>query len=366
MRKQRVKGAHYTIDFFGCDTEQLNSLAFWEKVLPEAAATGGLDVLYSHFHPFDPEGITGFLLLSSSHISFHTWPEYNYVACDVFSCTSGDETKRAVDHLKRAITHKRNTTHHIKRGYVIMEYFTSPVYATGDTEYIKVNRKIADIKSAFQNIVIVDAAKYGRCMAIDGLMQTSELDHHIYDNALLEPLRPEDREILILGGGDGYVAETALAQHPKLKAHIIDLDQAVVDASKKYLNQKIFSHKNVDLNIGDACTYMEILAAQGDKKFDGIAIDLTDNPIGTGEGRKQMKSFYKKILTLAYDLLEDGGWVSMQAGAAKVKGRKYVDSVKMLTPLVEDVFGNVNRKDVLIPSFSEKNAFLYAVKEAGK
>ena len=32
-------------------------------------------------------------IITESHISLHTWPEYNYLAIDIFSCKSFDETK---------------------------------------------------------------------------------------------------------------------------------------------------------------------------------------------------------------------------------------------------------------------------------
>ncbi|MBI5133822.1 MAG: adenosylmethionine decarboxylase [Candidatus Taylorbacteria bacterium] len=361
-KKQRVKGAHYTVDFFGCDPHQLDSLEFWQKSLLEAAKEANMEVLHSYYHQFEPQGITGFLLLSTSHMSFHTWPEYNYVACDVFSCSRGDDTKKAVDYLKKALSHSRSETHKIKRGYVTMDYLTSPVYATGKNENIPVVAKLADIHSAFQHIQIVDTTKYGRCMVIDGLVQTSDLDHETYDRAILAKMLPKDRNILVLGGGDGYVAETALKMNPGAKITVVDLDPEVVNYAKKHLGQRIFSHPNVNLNIGDAVSYMETLLARGGEKFDGIVSDLTDNPIGRGDTKKEMKKFYSKIFSLSKTLLKEGGWFSAQAGASKVV-RKYVDSAKILTTLAEEEFGNVERRDVLIPSFSEKNAFLYSTKE---
>lgn len=359
--KQRVKGAHYTIDFFGCDPHQLDSLEFWQETLAEAAKEANMEVLHDYYHQFEPHGITGFLLLSTSHMSFHTWPEYNYVACDVFSCSKGEDTKKAVDYLKKKLEHSRSEVHHIKRGYVMMEYFPSPVYETGKIENIGVLNKVADIKSAFQHIQILDTAKHGRCMVIDGLVQTSDLDHEVYDKAILDQVTDKDRHILILGGGDGYVAETALKLNPNLKITVVDLDPEVVNYSKKHLKQKVFSHPNVSLNVGDAVTFMETAVARGGLEFDGIVSDLTDNPVGRGTTKKEMASFYKKIFSLSKSLLKEGGWFSAQAGASKVV-RKYVDSAQMLTELLKSEFGRVERKDVFIPSFSERNAFLHVKK----
>jgi len=52
-----------------------------------AAEAGGASVLQAHFHPFGAgRGITGVVLLAESHITVHTWPEYDYAAFDVFMC----------------------------------------------------------------------------------------------------------------------------------------------------------------------------------------------------------------------------------------------------------------------------------------
>jgi spermidine synthase len=135
-----------------------------------------------------------------------------------------------------------------------------------------------------------------------------------------------------------------------------------VNYAKKHLDQKIFSNSNVFLNIGDAITYMETLITTGVESFDGIVSDLTDNPIGRGDTKKEMVEFYTKIFSLSDRLLKPGGWFSAQAGASKVV-RKYVDSAKLLTKLMEGEFGEVERRDVMIPSFSEKNCFLYSTKK---
>ncbi|NDK98317.1 hypothetical protein GPY23_04595 [Photorhabdus bodei] len=36
------------------------------------------------------EGVTGLFLLSESHLSFHTYPETNYISIDVYTCGKQD------------------------------------------------------------------------------------------------------------------------------------------------------------------------------------------------------------------------------------------------------------------------------------
>lgn len=37
-------------------------------------------------HEFIPEGETAFFLLAESHMSYHTYPEHNYISVDCYTC----------------------------------------------------------------------------------------------------------------------------------------------------------------------------------------------------------------------------------------------------------------------------------------
>lgn len=91
---------------------------FWKKVLPESIEKSKMTVLESCFYEFNPQGITGFLLLSSSHLSVHTWPEHQYVACDLFSCSGEKDTQKVIDYLAENIRHSNVKIKKIKRGFI--------------------------------------------------------------------------------------------------------------------------------------------------------------------------------------------------------------------------------------------------------
>ena len=112
-------GIHFLMEFFGCDSQQLNSIEFWKKLLMDAIADAEIRVLNKHFYQFTPHGITGYFLLSASHISIHTWPEYAYVACDVFSCSGDDEAMNIVSYIKKNLKYEKTKTRKIKRGFKI-------------------------------------------------------------------------------------------------------------------------------------------------------------------------------------------------------------------------------------------------------
>jgi len=110
-------GIHFLLEFFGCDANELDSVSFWENIFSEAIAESDVTLLNKHFYRFEPHGITGYLLLSASHISIHTWPEYGYVACDVFSCGGEEETKGIVKYIKMSLRHGKIRTRRLKRGF---------------------------------------------------------------------------------------------------------------------------------------------------------------------------------------------------------------------------------------------------------
>jgi S-adenosylmethionine decarboxylase len=77
-------GKHLVFDFWGC--VNLNSTEFAEKALREAVITCGATLLEIRIRAFLPQGVSGFALIAESHISLHSWPEFGYLAVDVFTC----------------------------------------------------------------------------------------------------------------------------------------------------------------------------------------------------------------------------------------------------------------------------------------
>lgn len=117
LKNSSPDGVHYLVEFFGCDKEQLDSVPFWEGLLNDSIKGSDVNMLNSHFYQFTPQGVTGYLLLSASHISIHTWPEYEYAACDVFSCGDETETEKIVAHIRNSLKHEKDRTEKLNRGF---------------------------------------------------------------------------------------------------------------------------------------------------------------------------------------------------------------------------------------------------------
>lgn len=84
---------HLLFTIYGANSDKLNDINFVEQSLREFSDSIGATLLNVAMHQFDPQGVTGVVLLAESHISIHTWPENQVAVCDVFTCSniSGEE-----------------------------------------------------------------------------------------------------------------------------------------------------------------------------------------------------------------------------------------------------------------------------------
>lgn len=70
------------------------------KLFDEICKKCELSILDKLIYKFEPHGFTGIYLLSESHLSFHTWPEYNKICLDIFSCNTKIPTEYIINKLK--------------------------------------------------------------------------------------------------------------------------------------------------------------------------------------------------------------------------------------------------------------------------
>src|SRR3989338_4521128 len=117
--KRTRLGRHILIDFFGVDSKKLQDRNRLMSVLRNALKICGFAIIKeagSHKFKGGGEGVTGFILLAQSHAAFHSYPEYGYIALDIYSCGSHDPEpiiKSIQKHLRpkktRSIFYKRGT-----------------------------------------------------------------------------------------------------------------------------------------------------------------------------------------------------------------------------------------------------------------
>lgn len=79
-------GRHVLAEVYGCNCNTLNDTEKVQRVMVNAALKAGAEVREVAFHKFSPQGVSGVVVISESHVAVHTWPEYGYAAVDVFTC----------------------------------------------------------------------------------------------------------------------------------------------------------------------------------------------------------------------------------------------------------------------------------------
>ncbi|MHB8926295.1 MAG: adenosylmethionine decarboxylase [Bacillota bacterium] len=109
-------GRHILAELYGCNPESLNDLKKVEKAMVSAALKSGAEVREVAFHKFSPQGVSGVVVISESHLAIHTWPEYGYAAVDVFTCGDRVDPWVACESINEAFGAAHVTANEVKRG----------------------------------------------------------------------------------------------------------------------------------------------------------------------------------------------------------------------------------------------------------
>jgi S-adenosylmethionine decarboxylase len=125
-------GIHILGELYGVDQRTLSYVEHLEPLLLKILRDHDFKILTSAFHQFHPFGVTGFVLLSESHVSVHTWPEESYIALDIFSCSSEEQALRAFEAICKELAPAEVDRKIIDRGvsWKSLGVFSSPSYET--------------------------------------------------------------------------------------------------------------------------------------------------------------------------------------------------------------------------------------------
>lgn len=149
---------------------------------------------------------------------------------------------------------------------------------------IAIDGVVARQRTAFQDLVIFDSARFGRALALDGIVQLTEADEFHYHEMLVHvPLLAHGRarRVLVIGGGDGGAVREVL-RHEVEEVVMVELDREVTEACRTHLpsvNAGAFEDPRLELSFEDGVDYV----ARCGRRFDVILIDSTDPVPGPGE-----------------------------------------------------------------------------------
>lgn len=116
-------GVHLMLDGYNADKEMLQNAEALKNMLADIPVKMGMHTICEPVvvevgpkNRKDPGGLSGFVLIAESHLSFHTFPSRGFVTVDVYTCQNELDTDKLVQELTDAFDIKRSDVYIQKRG----------------------------------------------------------------------------------------------------------------------------------------------------------------------------------------------------------------------------------------------------------
>lgn len=223
-----------------------------------------------------------------------------------------------------------------------MKTFSETLYDSYG-QVFRVDELLFERKTDHQHLVIFHNAAFGRVLALDGVVQTTEKDEFIYHEMLAHvPIFAHGsvKRVLIVGGGDGGMLREVTQHRSMTKVTQVEIDREVIDLSCKYLpnhSNGAFDHPGVEIIIDDGFNYV----SQTKDTFDIIISDSTD-PIGPGE-----VLFTSEYYKACQRCLKPGGILVTQNGVAFMQP----DEVQSTAHHFSEIFNDWHFYHAAIPTY---------------
>ncbi|WP_448579417.1 spermine/spermidine synthase domain-containing protein [Thermosphaera sp.] len=219
----------------------------------------------------------------------------------------------------------------------------------------KIKRVLALEKTPYQDIAFVELEGFGKSLIIDNYVQSTETDEHFYHELLVQPamtLHPYPRKILIIGGGEGATLREVLKHNTVEEAVMVDIDERVVEFSKKYLehmHRGSFNDPRSKVIVMDGFEYVKKAPRE---YFDVVIMDLTDPYAGEPAKALYSSEFYYQVKkTMKKDAI-----IVTQAGSSYF----YPNEYKYVLKNLKENFAFTGEYWTWIPSFGLNVNFVIA------
>ncbi|KAJ8021850.1 Spermidine synthase [Holothuria leucospilota] len=161
----------------------------------------------------------------------------------------------------------------------------------GQAMSLQVEEVLHHEKSKYQDVLVFKSKSHGNVLVLDGVIQVTERDEFSYQEMMTHvPINchHDPKKVLIVGGGDGGAAREVLKHKNIESVTLCEIDEEVIEVSKKYLPglASSFSNPRLTVHIGDGFEFMK----KNNGAFDIIITDSSD-PIGPAESLFE-KSYY--------------------------------------------------------------------------
>ena len=116
-----ILGKQLSSDLEGCNRVKLNDLPYIRETLREATYKMNARIVGETFHHFSPQGVTGVVAITESHIAIHTWPEYGCATVDIFTCGIEQNPHPANDYITERLEARNVKTEERLRSILILQ-----------------------------------------------------------------------------------------------------------------------------------------------------------------------------------------------------------------------------------------------------
>ena len=379
-------GQHLLVDIKDVDSEFLNSEERLASAMIELTNESKLTLLSYHCHSLVPIGVSCAGVLLESHVAFHTWPLEGVITLDLFTCGGGKlvplmplierlfsvkqspsegESEEDIPEPTLLWAHKlRGFREGFAPGYVrksnpLDEGLGWSVLGRLDFD---LKRPLLSTKTAFQHVDIYevldpnhrDMESYqlsllnsddtyesthpelfvpNKILFLDGVQQSTLYGDAPYHESIVHPAmftHENPKRVAIIGGGEGATLRETLKHKTVEKAVMIEIDQDVVELSRKYLeewsdcsdiagsNKSCFEDPRAEVRYEDAIQFF-ITAFPTDEEvngsidqFDVIVMDSLDPNVEVSYAVELFSN--DKYIESLYNGLTESGILLIQLG----------------------------------------------------
>jgi spermidine synthase len=186
---------------------------------------------------------------------------------------------------------------------------------------------LADEQTDFQAIRIFDTPLNGRVLILDNIVQLTDRDEASYSEMLTHlPMLEHGnvKRIMIVGGGDGAVAEEALKHAGVERVDLVEIDPRVIALCREHfahVNGRAFDDARLQVHTEDAFAFLQRVEAG---TYDLVIADRPD-PIGPAEVLFA-DPFYEAVARA----LAPEGYAVFQTGVPFFQAEELTDTLRQL------------------------------------
>jgi spermidine synthase len=172
----------------------------------------------------------------------------------------------------------------------------------------RVKKVLFEEQSPYQHVMVLDTYDFGPMLVLDGVVQTTSIDGHIYNEMISHvplSMHPNPRDVLIIGGGDCGVAREVCKYDSVRRIDMVEIDELVVKASLLHMPEVSgnLSDPRVNYIFRDGLQF----AKEASGEYDVIIVDSSD-PVGPAEHLFDLE-FYRDL----HRALKEDGLLACQS-----------------------------------------------------